>query len=239
MNTNSLEKINLEKVRIEASWKEVLKDEFLSSYFLEIKANLINALSGGTVYPPNSLIFNAFNLTKFNEVKVIILGQDPYHGAGQAMGLSFSVPKGIRIPPSLINIYEEIKNDLGICEPNSGDLTYWARQGVLLLNATLSVQAGIANSHSNFGWQTFTDAVIKILSQKKANLVFMLWGNYAKAKSALIDANKHLILTASHPSPLARGAFFGCKHFSKCNNYLKANGKTPIDWDLNNESLVD
>ncbi|ANE35185.1 uracil-DNA glycosylase, family 1 [Campylobacter iguaniorum] len=227
--------IDLAKVQIDPSWKEVLKDEFLSPYFLDIKSNLINALKSSTVYPPNNLIFNAFNLTPFDKVKVVILGQDPYHGAGQAMGLSFSVPKGVRIPPSLINVYKEIKDDLGINEPNSGDLSYWAKQGVLLLNTSLSVAAGMPGSHSSFGWQRFTDAVVRNISDKKSNVVFMLWGNPAKAKIPLIEANKHLILSAAHPSPLARGAFFGSKHFSKCNDYLKQTSQTPIDWDLNNE----
>ncbi|AII14003.1 uracil-DNA glycosylase, family 1 [Campylobacter iguaniorum] len=227
--------IDLAKVQIDPSWKEVLKDEFLSPYFLDIKVNLINALKSSTVYPPNNLIFNAFNLTPFDKVKVVILGQDPYHGAGQAMGLSFSVPKGVRIPPSLINVYKEIKDDLGINEPNSGDLSYWAKQGVLLLNTSLSVAAGMPGSHSSFGWQRFTDAVVRNISDKKSNVVFMLWGNPAKAKIPLIEANKHLILSAAHPSPLARGAFFGCKHFSKCNDYLKQTSQTPIDWDLNNK----
>ncbi len=229
--------IDLAKVKIEDSWKEVLKDEFLSSYFLEIKFNLINALKNGKVYPPSNLIFNAFNLTPFDKVKVVILGQDPYHNEGEAMGLSFSVPKGVRVPPSLANIYKEIKDDLGIIEPNCGDLSYWAKQGVLLLNATLSVGARMANSHSNFGWQIFSDAVIKNISEKKTGVVFMLWGNYARAKANLIEANKHLVLTAAHPSPLARGAFFGSRNFSKCNNYLIKNGQTPIDWDLNNYTL--
>ncbi|WP_419260598.1 uracil-DNA glycosylase [Campylobacter fetus] len=229
--------IDLAKVKIEDSWKEVLKDEFLSSYLLEIKFNLINALKNGKVYPPSNLIFNAFNLTPFDKVKVVILGQDPYHNEGEAMGLSFSVPKGVRVPPSLANIYKEIKDDLGIIEPNCGDLSYWAKQGVLLLNATLSVGARMANSHSNFGWQIFSDAVIKNISEKKTGVVFMLWGNYARAKANLIEANKHLVLTAAHPSPLARGAFFGSRHFSKCNNYLIKNGQTPIDWDLNNYTL--
>ena len=227
-------RIDINKVQIEPSWKEVLKDEFLSPYFADIKENFLNAKRNGIVYPPNDLIFNAFNLTPFHAVKVVILGQDPYHGAKQAMGLSFSVPRGVRVPPSLANIYKEIYDDIGVREPNSGDLTYWAKQGILLLNATLSVSAGQANSHANFGWQIFTDAAIKILSRNQANLVFLLWGNPAKAKIPLIDTNKHLVLTAAHPSPLARGAFFGCRHFSKTNEYLLANGLEPIDWDLSN-----
>ena len=225
--------INLDDVRIESGWKEALREEFLSEYFAKIKENLLAAKAREIVYPPGNLIFNAFNLTPFERVRAVILGQDPYHGAHQAMGLSFSVPRGVRIPPSLVNIYKEIKSDLGISEPDSGDLSYWAKQGVLLLNASLSVGANRANSHSGFGWQIFTDAVIKILSARRQSLVFMLWGNFAKAKSALIDAQRHLILTAAHPSPLAGGAFFGCRHFSRCNEYLRAHGLGEIDWDLN------
>ena len=225
--------INLDDVRIESGWKEALREEFLSEYFAKIKENLLAAKAREIIYPPGNLIFNAFNLTPFERVRAVILGQDPYHGAHQAMGLSFSVPHGVRIPPSLVNIYKEIKSDLGISEPASGDLSYWAKQGVLLLNASLSVGANRANSHSGFGWQIFTDAVIKILSARRQSLVFMLWGNFAKAKSALIDAQRHLILTAAHPSPLAGGAFFGCKHFSRCNEYLRAHGLGEIDWDLN------
>lgn len=225
--------INLDDVRIESGWKEALREEFLSEYFAKIKENLLAAKAREIVYPPGNLIFNAFNLTPFERVRAVILGQDPYHGAHQAMGLSFSVPRGVRIPPSLVNIYKELKSDLGISEPASGDLSYWAKQGVLLLNASLSVGANRANSHSGFGWQIFTDAVIKILSARRQSLVFMLWGNFAKAKSALIDAQRHLILTAAHPSPLAGGAFFGCKHFSRCNEYLRAHGLGEIDWDLN------
>lgn len=226
--------INLDEIKIENSWKEVLKDEFKAPYFLQIKKNLLEAKKNNIVYPPSSLIFNAFNLTPFNEVKVVILGQDPYHGAKQAMGLSFSTPKGVKIPPSLKNIFKELKNDLNINEPLNGDLTFWAKQGVLLLNASLSVNAGQANSHSHFGWQRFSDKIIALLSQKKQNLVFLLWGNYAKSKAKLIDENKHLILQAAHPSPLARGAFFGNKAFSKTNNYLISYNLTPINWDLNN-----
>ena len=226
--------IDIDKVKIEPSWKEILKEDFLSPNFARVKENFLRAKAAGEVYPPNALIFNAFNLTPFNAVKVVILGQDPYHGAGQAMGLSFSVPRGVKIPPSLQNIYKEIYDDLGIAEPNSGDLSYWAKQGVLLLNATLSVSAGQANSHSGFGWQEFTDAAISKLSERARNVVFMLWGNPAKAKASLIDASRHLALTAAHPSPLARGAFFGCRHFSKANLYLAQHGKAPIDWDLNN-----
>lgn len=226
--------ILLENVKIEKSWKEALKDEFLSPCFENLKENLIISKKYATVFPPSNLIFNAFNLTPFDKVKVVILGQDPYHGDNQAMGLSFSVPKGVKIPPSLINIYKEIYDDLGINEPNSGDLTYWAKQGVLLLNASLSVEKGKPNSHKDFGWHLFSDAVIKKISDEKYGVIFLLWGNFAKNKANLIDQNKHFILTAPHPSPLARGGFFGCKHFSKTNEILKKLGKSPIDWDLNN-----
>lgn len=226
--------ILLENVKIEKSWKEALKEEFLSPYFENLKKNLIISKKHSTVFPPSNLIFNAFNLTPFDKVKVVILGQDPYHGDNQAMGLSFSVPKGVRVPPSLKNIYKEIYDDLGINEPNSGDLTYWAKQGVLLLNASLSVEKGRPNSHKDFGWHLFSDAVIKKISDEKYGVIFLLWGNFAKNKANLIDQNKHFILTAPHPSPLARGGFFGCKHFSKTNGILKKLGKNPIDWDLNN-----
>lgn len=226
--------ILLENVKIEKSWKEALKEEFLSPYFENLKKNLIISKKHSTVFPPSNLIFNAFNLTPFDKVKVVILGQDPYHGDNQAMGLSFSVPKGVRVPPSLKNIYKEIYDDLGINEPNSGDLTYWAKQGVLLLNASLSVEKGRPNSHKDFGWHRFSDAVIKKISDEKYGVIFLLWGNFAKNKANLIDQNKHFILTAPHPSPLARGGFFGCKHFSKTNGILKKLGKSPIDWDLNN-----
>ena len=224
--------IKLENVRIEKSWKNELRDEFLSPYFLQIKENLINAKKNEVVFPPSELIFNAFNITPFDEVKVVILGQDPYHGVNQAMGLSFSVPKGIKIPPSLINIFKELQMEFGYEIPKNGDLTNWAKQGVLLLNSSLSVAANKPNSHSKFGWQIFTDSVIKILSQKRQNLVFMLWGNYAKAKANLIDENRHLVLKAAHPSPLAGGAFFGCNHFKKCNKYLKLHNKNEIDWRI-------
>lgn len=225
--------ISLENVKIEKSWKEILKDEFLKPYFLDIKKNLLIAKKQHIVYPPSNLIFNAFNLTPFNKVKVMILGQDPYFNQDQAMGLSFSVPNGVKIPPSLQNIFKEIKDDLGICEPNCGDLSSWAKQGVLLLNATLSVNAGLPNSHAGFGWQIFTDAVISKISEEKNGVVFLLWGNFAKAKSKLINLNKHFILSSSHPSPLSARGFFGCKHFSKTNEILKSLGKSQIDWDLN------
>ncbi|MCR4942249.1 MAG: uracil-DNA glycosylase [Campylobacter sp.] len=227
--------IAIKTLGLKKDWIEILKDEIYSEYFAKILDKVNNAKHESIVYPPDNLLFNAFKLTSFKQTKLIILGQDPYHGKNQAMGLSFSVPKGEKIPPSLKNIYKEIYSDLGIKQPNSGDLSYWAKQGVLLLNSTLSVGAGVANSHANFGWDKFSDAVIKILSQKKQNLVFMLWGNYAKSKANLIDTKKHLILSSAHPSPLARGAFFGCKHFSKANEYLKMHQISPIDWDLNHE----
>lgn len=229
MNTS----INLDNVKIENGWKNALKNEFLSPYFSELKAKLLAAKATHKVYPPSHLIFNAFNLTPFDAVKCVILGQDPYINEGEAMGLSFSVPKGVRIPPSLKNIFKEIESDLGIdTSLFCGDLSAWAKEGVLLLNATLSVNAGASNSHANFGWQNFTDSVIKTLSDKKQNIVFMLWGNFAKKKADLIDENKHLVLKAAHPSPLAKGTFFGSKPFSKCNNYLKNHAISEINWDL-------
>lgn len=226
--------VTLENVKIEPSWKEALKNEFLSPYFSELKEKLLQAKATHKVYPPSNLIFNAFNLTPFNAVKCVILGQDPYINEGEAMGLSFSVPSGVRIPPSLKNIFTELSSDLGIdTSAFCGDLSPWAKQGVLLLNASLSVNAGASNSHSTFGWQKFSDAVIKALSQKKEHIVFMLWGNFAKSKASLIDSSKHLVLCAAHPSPLARGAFFGSKPFSKCNAYLENFGIPAINWDLN------
>jgi uracil-DNA glycosylase len=184
------------------------------------------------VYPPGSLIFNAFNLTPFDKLKVVIIGQDPYHGAGQAHGLCFSVPQGIKQPPSLLNIFKELKSDLGIEPPSHGNLEKWAKQGVLLLNASLTVNEGEANSHAQCGWQTFTDAVIKKISDEKSGVVFLLWGNFARAKKSLIDTSKHFVLEAAHPSPLSGGAFFGSRHFSKTNELLKQQGKEPIDWSL-------
>lgn len=232
MNTS----ITLENIKIEPSWKEALKAEFLSPYFSELKAKLLQAKATHKVYPPSNLIFNAFNLTPFNALKCVILGQDPYINEGEAMGLSFSVPKGVKIPPSLKNIFKELSSDVNIETSGfCGDLSPWARQGVLLLNATLSVNAGVSNSHSTFGWQVFTDAVISTLSQQKEHLVFMLWGNFAKSKAKLIDNSKHLVLCAAHPSPLARGAFFGSRPFSKCNAYLQNHGISPINWDLKGE----
>lgn len=220
-------------VQIEDSWKTILSDEFGKDYFKQLSAAvkadyLINE---PPIYPPAPLIFNAFNLCPLDKVKVVILGQDPYHGPDQAHGLSFSVQDGVKIPPSLKNIYKEIKSDLGKEMPESGNLERWAKQGVLLLNATLTVPAGKAGGHQGLGWETFTDTVIKKISDEKEHVVFLLWGNFARSKSALIDKNKHLILEAAHPSPLsAHNGFFGCQHFSKTNEYLKANSLSGIDW---------
>ena len=220
-------------VQIEESWKRVLADEFSQPYFAAIKAFLLQEKQAGkTIYPPGPLIFNAFNQTPFDQVKVVILGQDPYHNPGEAMGLSFSVPKGVRVPPSLQNIYKEIQSSLGIAAPAHGDLTAWAQQGVLLLNAMLTVQARTPASHQKIGWQNFTDAVIRHLSAEKEGVVFMLWGNFAKQKKALIDQSKHYVLEAAHPSPLAGNAFQGCGHFAAANEILEKQGKAPIDWRL-------
>ncbi|MBK7475475.1 MAG: uracil-DNA glycosylase [Haliscomenobacter sp.] len=220
-------------VKIESSWKVVLEEEFNKPYFEALTA-FIREEKGknNVIYPPGSLIFNAFNQTPFDQVKVVILGQDPYHNPGEAMGLCFSVPKGIRIPPSLQNIYKELQNDTGASIPSHGDLSRWAENGVFLLNAMLTVEKNKPGSHQSIGWQHFTDRVIQLLSEKRQGLVFMLWGNFAKKKSGLIDASRHLVLEAAHPSPLAQGAFFGCKHFSKANAYLLAQGKSPVDWRL-------
>lgn len=220
-------------VKIEQSWKEALKDEFGKPYFENLVRYLHEEKSAGkTIYPPGRQIFKAFELTPVNEVKVVILGQDPYHGAGQAMGLSFSVPDNMPAPPSLKNIFKEIHDDLGITMSGRPNLEKWARQGVLLLNASLTVQAGIPNSHSGIGWTEFTDAVIRWLSDHRQGIVFLLWGSYARNKKALIDTSKHFVLEAAHPSPLARGAFFGCRHFSKTNEILEKEGLAPIDWQL-------
>lgn len=220
-------------VQIDESWKQVLSDEFSKPYFPLIKQFIVaEKQKGKTVYPPGSLIFNAFNLTPVNELKVVILGQDPYHGAGQAHGLSFSVPMGIKPPPSLVNIFKEMKADLGIEPPNHGNLEKWAKQGVLLLNASLTVNAGEANSHVAAGWHTFTDAVIKKISDEKGGVVFILWGKFAQDKAALIDTNKHFVIKSAHPSPFSAHLFFGSKPFSKANAWLEKNGKEPIDWSL-------
>ncbi|MBU2651150.1 MAG: uracil-DNA glycosylase [Bacteroidetes bacterium] len=218
---------------IEPSWKALLIEEFNQPYFLSLKEFLVEEKKKHTVYPPGKLIFNAFNLTPFDDVRVVILGQDPYHGSGQAHGLCFSVPVGVPPPPSLVNIFKEIESDLGIRAPKHGNLEKWARQGVLLINATLTVRANQAGSHQNKGWEKFTDSVIKDLSDRKDNLVFLLWGNYALAKAAIIDGSKHHILKAPHPSPLsASRGFFGCRHFSKTNEILRQNGLKEIDWRL-------
>ena len=220
-------------VRIEQSWKKALSEEFDKPYFRELVAELHREKQAGiTVYPPGGSIFKAFDLCPLDKVKVVILGQDPYHNPGQAMGLSFSVPEGVAAPPSLKNIFKEIESDLGIRMSGSTDLTPWARQGVLLLNSVLTVRAGAAASHSGLGWQEFTDAVIRIISETQDGVVFLLWGNYAKTKAPLIDISRHHILAAAHPSPLARGAFFGCRHFSRANEILEYEGKSPIDWKL-------
>lgn len=219
--------------KIEESWLEALKDEFQQPYFTSIKRFLISEKQKGvTIYPPGPLIFNAFNKAPFDKVKVVLLGQDPYHGPGQAHGLCFSVPDGVKPPPSLKNVFKEINTDLGLPIPTSGNLEKWAEQGVFLLNAMLTVQARKASSHSKIGWQQFTDAAIRTLSEKREGLVFMLWGNFAKKKAVLIDESKHLVLKSGHPSPLAARYFFGCRHFSQANEYLKQQGKQAIDWSL-------
>lgn len=225
--------MNPENVAIEKSWKEVLASEFQQPYFDGIKQHLIDIKNQGKkVYPPGPQIFNAFNLTAFESVKVVILGQDPYHGYGEAMGLCFSVPKSIAIPPSLRNIFKELNSDLGIPVPTSGDLTSWAKQGVFLLNSILTVEHKSPGTHKNIGWQQFTDAVISNLSSKREGLIFLLWGNYAQSKLPLIDPLKHHILTAAHPSPLARNAFMNCRHFSMTNELLQKMGKAPINWNI-------
>jgi uracil-DNA glycosylase len=218
---------------IEEGWKDVLWEEFQSAYFRDLKTFLEEERKRYTIYPPGKNIFNAFNHTPFEQVKVVILGQDPYHGAGQAHGLCFSVPAGINSPPSLMNIFRELKDDLGIPVPQSGNLTAWAEQGVLLLNATLTVRANQAGSHQDRGWEKFTDRVIQNISDLKEGVVFLLWGRFARVKESLVDRNKHLVLTAAHPSPLsAYNGFLGCRHFSKTNEYLENQGKTGIDWRL-------
>ncbi|HEX2936808.1 MAG TPA: uracil-DNA glycosylase [Bacteroidales bacterium] len=218
---------------IHESWKEVLFDEFNKPYFADLKKFLVEEKASYAVYPPGNLIFNAFNQTPFDQVKVVLLGQDPYHGRGQAHGLCFSVPLGIAAPPSLVNIFKEIQTDIGLPVPNHGNLEAWAKQGVLLLNATLTVRANQALSHQNKGWETFTNRVIQALSERKKGLVFLLWGRNAKAKEAFIDTSKHFILKAAHPSPFsADSGFFGCRHFSKTNEILQRQSITPIDWKL-------
>ena len=219
-------------IDIEASWKQYLKSEFEKPYFAKLTENVRNEYKNGLCFPPAKLVFNAFNLCPFNKVKVVILGQDPYHELGQAMGLSFSVPDGVMPPPSLQNIYKEIHSDLGKPIPTSGDLTRWAKQGVLLLNATLTVRAHEANSHQALGWQNFTDAAIETINTHREHIVFMLWGGFARSKKRLIDNNRHCIIESVHPSPLSanRGGWFGQHQFSRCNAYLKQYGLGEIDW---------
>jgi uracil-DNA glycosylase len=222
-------------VKIEDSWKAALKQEFGKPYFLQITTFLkTEKMTGKTIYPPGGLIFNAFNTTPFDKVKIVLLGQDPYHGPGQAHGLSFSVQKGIPPPPSLINIFKELNNDIGMAIPSHGNLTHWAEQGVLLLNASLTVRANEPMSHAKIGWAEFTDAVIGKISAEKKNTVFLLWGKFAQEKQVLVDETRHLVLKAAHPSPFsADRGFFGCKHFSKANAWLMSKGIDPVDWALN------
>ncbi len=218
-------------VRIEESWKRELATEFEKQYFADLTDFVRNEYAATTVYPPAKLIFNAFDHCPFDKVKVVIIGQDPYHGAGQANGLCFSVNKGITMPPSLVNIFKEIAADTGKPMPTDGDLTRWSDQGVLLLNATLTVRAGNAGSHQRRGWEEFTDAAIRILAEKRENLVFILWGSYAQRKGAFINRERHLVLTSPHPSPLsAYAGFFGNHHFTLTNDYLQEHGETPIEW---------
>ena len=219
-------------VKINDSWAERLGNEFAQPYFSQLTDFVRHEYATTTCYPPGRLIFNAFNLCPFDSVKVVIIGQDPYHGPGQAMGLSFSVPDGVAMPPSLQNIFKEIQGDLGIGVPQSGNLTRWAEQGVLLLNATLTVRAHQAGSHQRHGWERFTDAAISRLSEGRDHLVFILWGGYARSKASLIDRSRHLVLESVHPSPLSanRGGWFGNHHFSRCNEYLAGHGMGPINW---------
>lgn len=220
--------------KLEPSWKRVLAGEFAKPYMLELKARLVaERAAGHAVYPPGASIFAAFEHTPFEAVRVVIVGQDPYHGPRQAMGLSFSVPRGVQVPPSLRNIFAELESDLDIARPVHGDLTAWAERGVLLLNSSLSVRGGAAGSHSGFGWQRLTDAAIRALAEQREGLVFLLWGRHAQQKGSVVDPARHLVLTSAHPSPLsASNGFFGCRHFSRANEYLRARGEEPIDWTL-------
>lgn len=227
-------------VQLHPSWKQILKDEFTKPYFLQLVTFLrTEKAQGKIIFPPGSLIFNAFNSTPFNEVKVVIIGQDPYHGKGQAQGLSFSVPEGINPPPSLVNIFKELRSDLGIDMPKGyGNLSQWAKQGVFLLNAILTVRANEPASHAKFGWAEFTNRVIEKISDETENTVFMLWGKFAQEKQALINETRHLVLKAAHPSPFsADKGFFGCKHFSKANQYLSNHQRMPINWKITNPSV--
>jgi uracil-DNA glycosylase len=225
--------MSTQNINIDPSWKELLHEEFSAPYFTSLKEFLVSEKNTYKIYPPGQFIFNAFDKTPVDKVKVVILGQDPYHGAGQAHGLCFSVQPGIKPPPSLVNIFKEINSDLNIPIPKHGNLENWANQGVLLLNTTLTVREGQPRSHFNKGWEKLTDAAIRKISEKKSNLVFLLWGNDARQKEPMIDATKHLILKSVHPSPLSvYHGFYGCKHFSKTNNYLIQNGIEPINWQL-------
>ncbi|WP_156188937.1 uracil-DNA glycosylase [Acinetobacter indicus] len=235
MSLTEQQHAKLEKVQLDASWKYALSDFLLGEKMDALKAFLLEEKQANKViYPPSGLIFNALNTTPLEQVKVVILGQDPYHGPNQAHGLSFSVQRGVALPPSLRNIFHELHTDLGLDIPKHGDLTRWAEQGVLLLNSVLTVEAAQPTSHQKRGWEEFTDHVIDVLNEQREHIVFILWGAYAQRKGQLIDPNKHLILKAAHPSPLAanRGGFFGCQVFSKTNNYLKQHGIEPIDWQL-------
>jgi len=221
----------LKRVEIEESWYSLLEDEFNKDYFKKIRSFIRKEYKNKTIFPPPKLIFNAFNLTPVNKVKVVIIGQDPYHGKGQAHGLAFSVPKDIKIPPSLLNIYKELKEDINKDIPNNGFLKDWAEQGVLLLNSVFTVESGKANSHKNIGWEKFSESVITLISKKREKLVFLLWGNSAQKKEEFIYDNHHLVLKSVHPSPLsAYNGFFGCKHFSKTNNFLKKNNIKEVLW---------
>lgn len=221
-------------VKIEPGWKSILKQEFSHESFQQVVTHLkTEKMAGKIIYPPGGLIFNAFNKTPFEKVKVVILGQDPYHNPGQAMGLSFSVPDGVALPPSLQNIYKEISADIGLSMPRNGNLEKWAERGVMLLNAVLTVRANEPASHAKIGWMEFTDAVIRHISSEKDHVVFLLWGRFAQEKQGLIDETKHLVLKAAHPSPFsAEKGFFGCRHFSRTNEYLVSHGIDPIDWSL-------
>jgi uracil-DNA glycosylase len=235
MQLTEQEMMKLNQVRLEDGWKYSLSEFLLSPRMDSLREFLKSEIQANKViYPPSSLIFNAMNTTPLNQVKAVILGQDPYHGPDQAHGLSFSVQKGLALPPSLRNIFHELNSDLAIPVSKHGDLTQWAQEGVLLLNSVLTVEAGQPTSHQKQGWEDFTDAVIDVLNEQRENIVFILWGAYAQRKGQRIDQNKHLVLKAAHPSPLAanRGGFFGCKAFSKTNNYLKQNGIEPINWQL-------
>lgn len=229
----ALPQVNPNEVIIESSWREKLASEFSQPYFAQIKKFLAEEKGKGKIiYPPGPLIFNAFNSTPFDKVRVVILGQDPYHNPGEAMGLCFSVPRTIKVPASLRNIYRELHRDLQLAPPQTGDLSEWAQQGVFLLNAILTVEKGCPGSHSKIGWQRFTDAVIQLLSRDREGLIFMLWGNYARSKKDLIDQRRHTVMEAAHPSPLARDAFQGCGHFSRANQILTQRGEKPVNWKI-------